>query len=318
MSANANVCSRVKGMLCAVVWLLWATAAAADPPLVTPTAMLDGALHCPATFDHPGREPVLLVHGATVNYQESWSWNYAPALTSMGYDVCGVDLPERGGIDLQVSTEYVVHAIDRIHAWTGRKVDVVGHSEGSVLTRWAVKWWPRLWDKTDDVVLLASPAHGTQVADLLCALPCSAPAWQARPGSNWIAALNAGDETPGPLSYTSVYTELLDELVVPAASADIAGAENLAIQDLCPLRPVTHAGMVYDAAVFRLVLDAVANPGPADFTRLGPNPCSSQYLPGVTALDVLLFTGTGIPRFSFELITTDKLTAEPPLMSYAQ
>lgn len=70
--------------------------------------------------------------------------------------------------------------------------------------------------------------------------------------------------------------------------------------------------------MFKLVVDALANPGPADYTRLPPNPCGMLYVPGVTALDVVLFNGTGIPRFSFELITNEKLPSEPPLMAYAQ
>lgn len=76
--------------------------------------------------------------------------------------------------------------------------------------------------------------------------------------------------------------------------------------------------MIYDAVVFLLVVDALANPGPADYTRLPPDSCSGLYLPGVSALDLILFNGTGTPRFSFELITTPKLTAEPALMPYAQ
>lgn len=76
--------------------------------------------------------------------------------------------------------------------------------------------------------------------------------------------------------------------------------------------------MIYDAVVFLLVVDALANLGSTDDTGLPPDSCSGLYLPGVSTLDLILFNGTGTPRFSYELITTPKLTAEPALMPYAQ
>jgi hypothetical protein len=37
---------------------------------------------------------VLLVHGIASTGAESWDWNYVPALTNAGFDVCTVDLPD--------------------------------------------------------------------------------------------------------------------------------------------------------------------------------------------------------------------------------
>ncbi|GAA2124682.1 hypothetical protein GCM10009759_76480 [Kitasatospora saccharophila] len=37
-------------------------------------------------------------------------------------------LPQRSMVDIQYSTEYVVHAIDTVYAATGRNVDVIGCS----------------------------------------------------------------------------------------------------------------------------------------------------------------------------------------------
>ncbi|WP_189835243.1 esterase/lipase family protein [Streptomyces zaomyceticus] len=147
-------------------------AAAAEPGLNTPVATLDAALHCPSSFAHPDREPVLLVHGTSSTSDESWG--YAPALRDAGYDVCGVDLTNRSMGDIQESTEYVVHAVERINAITSRKVDVIGHSQGNMQIRWALKWWPSLRGRVEDAVFLANPGHGIGAGNLFCAAPlCS-------------------------------------------------------------------------------------------------------------------------------------------------
>ncbi|CAN5465043.1 hypothetical protein BH18ACT1_BH18ACT1_06010 [soil metagenome] len=102
-----------------------------EPALSVPTATLDAALSCPASFTSE-RQPVLLVHGTFVTPEENWSWNYGRALPARGYDVCTVRLPARATGDIQVASEYVVHAVRRIAAQSGGKVDVLGHSQGGL------------------------------------------------------------------------------------------------------------------------------------------------------------------------------------------
>lgn len=172
--------------------------AAGEPSLNTPAATLDAALHCPSSFTHPDHESVLMVHGISSTYDESWGFGYVPALRDAGYDVCGVDLPGRAMGDTRDCTEYVVHAIDKINAATGRKVDAVGHSEGTLEERWAVKWWPHLQNEVDDMVTIASPAHGITGGNLFCVFPCAAPPAQFSIGSNFIAAINGATRRPAP------------------------------------------------------------------------------------------------------------------------
>jgi len=290
--------------------------AASNPPLTIPTATLRAALHCPTSFSHPGHEAVLLVHGTGTNYRESWSWGYADGLGGMGYDVCGVDLPGYALGDIQDSTEYVVYAIDRIYTATGRKVDVVGHSQGNLELRWAVKWWPGLWAKVDDMVYLGSPAHGVVAGNLSCVVPCGPPAYQMRPGSRLLAALNYGDETPGPISNTSIYS-YTDEAVVPWSTAVTDGATNIAVQSVCPGRVVSHGGLLYDAVTFRLVVDALSHAGPASPGRLPSGRCLEVLAPGVSAADVAtvktLFAVTVLAR----IVAARRVWIEPALKAYA-
>ncbi|MFC9386958.1 esterase/lipase family protein [Streptomyces venezuelae] len=293
------------------------TASAADgPALSTPVAVLDAALHCPATFAHPEREPVLLVHGTTTTYGETWEWGYTPALQADGYDVCGVDLPNRAMGDVQVSTEYVVNAVDRIHAATGRKVDVVGHSQGNMELRWAAKWWPHVRAEIDDMILLGNPGHGVTGGNLFCVGSCAPALHQFSMGSNFMAALNSTDETPGTVSYTSVYSRT-DEAITPFTTASLSGATNIAVQDVCPGRVVTHFGLVYESVTYGLVKDALLHSGGADPGRLPFGKCLDVNLPGITAAEASTYSAVLAGNFSAEILNATKVATEPALKPYA-
>lgn len=240
-----------------------------EPRLHIDKATLRAALHCDGPFDS-GRQPVLLVHGTFTHGQENYGWNYLPELAGRGFDVCYVDLPNRAIDDIQVSAEYVVHAIRRINQLTGLKVDILGHSQGGLEPRWALKYWPSLQAKVDDLVMLATPSHGTAWA-ALPTFSCGS-CYQMSPLSRFLARLNRGDETPGSVSYTSIYSHT-DEIVVPGASGALSGATNVSVQSVCLGRLVGHVGIVADRAVLHMVLDAFLNSGGTNRLRLPWNAC---------------------------------------------
>jgi triacylglycerol lipase len=260
-----------------------------EPALATDQAKLDQALLC-TPFQHADKPPVLLVHGTFTAGFEQYDWTYLPLLADRGYDVCLVTYPDRGLGDQQVSAEYVVNALRRIHARSGRKAALVGHSQGASMPRWAVKWWPSARAAVDDFVMLAGPNHGTSAgpSTLLAGVPglSSLPIgllpeafYQFDPNSNFVQAMNHGDETPGDISYTSIYSGFYDELVEPATPVPTAGLDwkqgnpdvaNILLQDVCPGRFVDHVTIgLTDALAFALVLDALEHPGPADPQRAG-------------------------------------------------
>src|SRR3954454_11835680 len=258
---------RIKLLVVAVVIaLLTATAGAAlatepapsplppaqGPTLDVPEATLAQALTCPASFTSTGHEPVLLVHGTGATGPLNWGWNYAKVLPTLGYDVCMVNLPNRALDDIQVASEYVVYAIRNIAQRSEQKVDMMGHSQGGIEPRWALKWWPDTQQLVDDWVMLASPNHGVYIADGAPSGLCTEACYQMRTTARFIAALNAGDETPGNVSYTSLYSQA-DELVQPITTAPLDGASNVMIQSLCPGRPLEHASMAADAVTYALV-----------------------------------------------------------------
>ena len=292
--------------------------AAEEPALSVPPDAAAAALRCPAGV-RAGRAPVLLVHGTFTNADESWSWGYAPALARLGYDACTVTLPDRAMGDIQVSAEYVVAAVRALAGATGEQVDLVTHSQGGLETRWALRWWESVRGLVDDLVLLAAPNHGTALvtAQALGGFSCPA-CWQMRPGSAFLTALNGGDETPGAVSYTSLYslTDVVVPQLPPPPTSALEGARNVLVQDACAGRPVDHLGFLGDAVVFSLVVDALAHPGPADPARLSPLACLQTVIPGAdpAGLVAVVLGEAAHPTVPAELVTS----SEPPLAPYAR
>lgn len=301
-----------------------ATSGAADtgPALRVPVEKLRAALRCPPEFAG-SKDPVLFVHGLTQTGLSAWSWNYDKALAADGYDPCLVSLPEFATTDIQLSTEYVVQAVrDLAERSESGKVDVVTFSKGALEARWAMTWWPDLRDKVDDAVLLAAPNNGSSAAELTCGRSCVAAVWQSRPGAGFLGALNDGDQTPGSASYTNVFSDT-DELVFmlgeddpSSASAAVDGATNIRVQDLCPGRPVEHLQHVYDAQVYRLVVDALEHPGPAQAARAG-RACGQVTMPGVELYDAAAQSAATFANFAART-SENKVDAEPPVAEYAR
>jgi triacylglycerol lipase len=118
--------------------------------------------------------------------------------------------------------------------------------------------------KVDDLIGLAPSNHGTDTPlaassdERLCAA-CR----QQAMGSDFLTALNAGDETPGDVSYTAIETRY-DEVVTPYTSAFLDDATNVLLQDKCPHDASEHLTIVTDQAVVQWIENALARSGAAD------------------------------------------------------
>lgn len=303
------------------------------PQLSVSRAEAAKALACVGPIDRRHRPPILLLHGTTSNPTADWSWNWGRYLRQRGWGYCALALPDSGNADIQVAAEYVVRAIRAMSARAGgRRIDVLGHSQGGMIGRWALKFWPDTRAKVDDVVGLASSNHGTQVFDLQCGLGfCSAANWQQRTRSAFIAALNRGPDTFPGISYTQVATAV-DEIVVPATSAHLTpprgrGARlvtNTSVQSLCPLEVVDHFGMSYSHGAWLIAMDALTHRGPARLDRLrrqardgGPG-CGPLLMPGVDPLHFPLDVAAALAQTGVSSLTTPQLPAEPALRRYAR
>lgn len=259
------------------------------PALSVPVDRLDAALECNGPVTRTGRAPVLLVPGTTMDPEVGFSWNYERAFTQRGWRWCAITLPQDATGDVQRAGQYVVHALRTLNARSGQKVDVVGWSQGGMVPRWALRFWPDTRPLVDDLVGLSPSNHGTTVADVACRDSCSPAAWQQRSISAFMPALNSRAETFAGISYTSAYTRL-DEVVVPNAGPAPSSAlrtgrgriANVATQDVCPGNTADHFAIgSYDPVGYALAVDALTHDGPADPARIPLSTCAQVFQPGV-------------------------------------
>lgn len=296
---------------------------ATGPALSEPPDALAASLRCSPDVAAATRSPVLLVHATGVDSHQ-WDWNWVPALTAAQVPHCTVELLDKALGDIQGSAEYVVHAIRTMHAASGQRVDIVGHSQGGMVPRWALKYWPDTRAMVDDVIGIAASNHGTVVADGYCALPCPAANWQQRATAALITALNEGAETWAGISYTSIYTHY-DEIVLPnlddTGSTSLRTGDglrtNVAIQDLCPLALTDHIGIgLYDPIAWALAVDAMEHDGPADPGRVDGSVCLQPFMPGVNPATFATDYATTVGGLGANLLSAATVAAEPPLRCY--
>ncbi|HJQ43366.1 MAG TPA: hypothetical protein VJ831_09795, partial [Jatrophihabitantaceae bacterium] len=214
--------------------------------------------------------------------------------------------------------------IRTLHAAAQRRISVVGFSQGGMVPRWALKWWPDTRAMVDDLVGIDPSNHGTLDSLGLCLLTCAPSFWQQRTGSRFLAALNAGAETYAGISYTQVYS-IEDEVVVPnfgpgASSALHTGAgaiDNIAAQSICPLHLAEHLTMgTIDPVAYGVVLDALNHPGPAQKSRIARAVCLQLLMPGVSPAAALKGELQVAAQAGTQVALYPHVAKEPPLASY--
>ena len=271
----------VTGRYKAVVGAVLALAAAAAPCAASPPGAND--FKCRAGGDHP--EPVVLVHGLGANMDTNWGY-MSPRIAAAGYCVFALtygratEKPSdpRGGVtSMKESAHELARFVDRVLAATGaRKVDIVGHSEGSLMPDYYVKFLPRARHsdgspKVDDYVGITPLWRGSRRVPLLDGRGCPACSQITR-GSDFLNQMNrgpTGPRVPG-VSYTMLMT-LFDQVVAPVMSGYMDGATNLFVQGQCAVDTSKHVGMAINPNVLADVLHAL---DPADTT---PVDCASLY-----------------------------------------
>lgn len=290
----------------------------AGPALTTPAATLDAALSCSSDLATSAKAPILLVPGTVMTAPVAYGWGYQKVLLEQGYPVCMVALPGGGIQDMQTTVEYVVHAVRSMSNASGKEISVLGHSQGGLLPAWAVRFWPDLASRIDDVVSLDAPYGGTRLADYACGvIDCPALAWQVTRGSDWSRTLRRFP-IPAGISYTSIGSSNTD-LVFPSPDATLLpGATNVALQQVCPGRFVGHLDILSDAAAHALAMDALTHAGTASVSRVGTAVCGRTAFEGADAGKGKLLVGL-LDDLLDALFENDELliAAEPPIREYA-
>jgi triacylglycerol lipase len=238
---------------------------------------------CRPSAAHP--EPVVLVHGTGGNKSTNWQ-TYAPLLANNGYCVFaltygvqrGTPFPfdQLGGADrIENSAAELGAFVDKVLAAThARKVDIVGHSQGTLMPNYYVKFLGGA-AKIDKYVSLASLWNGTSAGGTswerystqafgFAPTDLFAPALaEMGTGSAFMIKMRAGGVAVPGVHYTNIVTKY-DELVQPYTSGTAPGMTNIVLQNQCALDHSDHLEIAADPIAAVDVLNALdpAHPRP--------------------------------------------------------
>ena len=287
-------------LLISLAWLAWPASDSAEAvsSLQNPPPGAND-FDCKPSGAHP--EPVVLVHGLSANMSVNWSY-ISPLLAERGYCVFaltyGLDpataaLDGPGGvIPIQESARELGAFVDRVLDATGaERIDLVGHSEGTYMPQYWLKFLGG-FSKVDDYVAMTPLYDGTtlysvdQLRDLAAqfgledavvntfgtATKCaSCPQFIA--GSPMQRMLTKDGAAAPQVDYTTIPTKL-DELVTPWSSGLIhgPGTDNQILQEVCPGNTSEHAAVATDPDVAQLIFNALDPPDarPIDCNALPP------------------------------------------------
>jgi triacylglycerol lipase len=238
---------------------------------------------CRPSAAHPN--PVVLVHGTGGNKNTNWQ-TYAPLLANNGYCVYAltygvlphstVPLNQVGGLaPIEGSAAEFAAFVDRVLTSTGAaRVDVVGHSQGTLMPDYYAKFLGGA-AHIDKYVSLAPLWHGTNLAGsgtltmAGAAYGFSVPGaafgagGQMLTGSPFMTRMRAGGVAVPGITYTDIVTRH-DELVVPYTSGIEPGMRTIVLQDQCGLDLTEHFEIAADPIASVDVLNALdpAHPRP--------------------------------------------------------
>ncbi|MDX1670490.1 MAG: hypothetical protein R3194_13795, partial [Limnobacter sp.] len=277
------------------------------------------------------REPILLIHGTALDPANNFGWNWQPALEMEDRPYCTLALVNDGMGDAQESAERVVLALKEMNQVSGQKIDIVGYSQGGLIPRWGIQFFPEVIDWIDDFIAISPSNHGSLDADGLCQFSsCAASIWQQTTTSNLLGVLNAdGMETVPQIDYTVIFTRY-DQVVTPNFDSPLGAPSsplrnegenivNIEMQSVCPQNVADHlTSGTSDALAYALAIDAADNDGVADPARLAEDICQQPFMPGVNpATAAIDFANLGV-LIARNLASAERLPAEPSLRSYTQ
>jgi triacylglycerol lipase len=235
---------------------------------------------CAPSAERP--DPVVLVHGLTASRTTNWQ-TMSPLLANAGYCVFaltygvpdGAEYPQDqvGGLaPMEESAEELAAFVSDVLAATGApRVDLVGHSEGTLMPQY---WLQFLGGAavTDDYVAVTPLYDGTlarplPVEDLADAFGVREPAEavveplcgscpQFVAGSRYLERMQAAGTRVEGVTYTTVLTRY-DQLVVPYTSGLLEGATNIVVQDGCEIDLSDHVSIISTERTGRIVLNAL-------------------------------------------------------------
>ena len=232
---------------------------------------------CRPSAAHP--EPVVLVHGLGANDTVNWFF-HAPKIAAQGYCVfsltygTGILGPAVGGLaSMRDSAAQLGRFVDRVRATTGAaKADIVGHSEGSTMPAYYLKYGGGAakivhfvgfganyrgttlggLDKLAKALLTTVPGLG-----LILKTACGSCTEYLAPSAFLDDLARGGVHVAGP-AYTSIVSKY-DEVVTPYTSGILSepGTTDIVLQDFCASDASGHLSQAVDPNVTGLILHAL-------------------------------------------------------------
>ena len=230
---------------------------------------------CDPTRRHP--RPVVLVHGTGGTKDTNWM-TYAPLLSNHGYCVFaltyGLEEPATpgyrpGGMSrIQDSARELGRFVARVRRATGAaKVDLVGHSQGTLMPN----YWMKFLGGARFVkrhVSLAPLWHGTFQLGLRETLTrsfgipqnqelpyCRACA-QMSAGSSFLQQMRRGGVAVAGVEYTNIVSRY-DQVILPYTSGIERGMRNVVLQDRCASDASDHLEIAASPVAARIVLNTL-------------------------------------------------------------
>ncbi|TKA24974.1 hypothetical protein B0A50_06072 [Salinomyces thailandicus] len=312
-------------------------ASSEDAPYDLSEAKLRAAIHIPDTFQYGAEgapQPAILVPGTGDSGYTTFQGNLIPLLQgSTVADPVWLNIPGYMLDDAQGNAEYIAYAINYIYGISNqRKVAVIGWSQGNLGAHWATKYWPSTRAKISDHVAFSADYHGTYLATLLAlGEPLPPSLLQQAYNSQFIQTVRANGGDSAYVPTTNIYSGFYDEIVMPQSGtgasaylkdANNVGVSNNEVQKICPNQPAgglyLHEGTMYNSLAYSLLLDALANDGPGQPSRLDLDTvCSYALTPGLGLGDLLVTEQSVTIAVTNIGIYPDSVAKEPAIKSYA-
>ncbi|KAI8602664.1 secreted lipase [Dissophora ornata] len=235
---------------------------------------------CKPSAAHP--RPVVLVHGLIGNGWDNWLY-MGPRFAVRGYCVFSLTYGTLPGIPLFAGLDKMENSalqlstfIDKVLAATNTtKVNLVGHSQGSLMPRYYLKYLGGA-PKIDKYAAFGPIAYGTTLDGLIPFItalglydsvksviePYCYSCFEFLVGSDFLTNLNAdGDTVPG-VQYRFIASKT-DEVVTPYTNGFLRDknplVQDVVLQNLCAVDLSEHVAVMADPIVFHEV-DAFFDP----------------------------------------------------------
>ncbi|KAF9438667.1 hypothetical protein BGZ76_006040 [Entomortierella beljakovae] len=230
--------------------------------------------NCKPSAAHP--RAIVLVHGLIANGWDNWLY-MAPRFVLKGYCVYSLTYGELPGIPLLAGLDFMENSAQQLATFVDKvlvatnttKVNLVGHSQGSLMPRYYLKNLGGA-SKVDKFAAFGTIAYGTDLLSIVPFLtnlglydpihkildPVCHSCFQFLIGSKFLTDLNAGGDTVPGVQYRFIVSKY-DEVVTPYTNGKLRDnnplAQNIVLQDLCSVDFAEHAIQMLDPIVFNKV-----------------------------------------------------------------